>query len=231
MTRIILPELPHLVREATEALTSAGGTSRHPFRPSPAARPDVEGDRRGGRGVERLDAGRHGDPPPLALRGVGRAGPGPSTPTTRPKRRGNGASPSSGPAVASAISGTCRDVEVAGSTGPDSSGTWNRAGPAARLLLGWNGWAASRSRTTRATPNAAAERITAPTFSGSWNGTNSVQPSGQGSSSDQAGIAGTRTSSSGECVPGDVELLEERVGQPDTRSATVGRRAAARSGR
>ena len=61
---------------------------------------------------------------------------------------------------------------------------------------------------TRATPKAAAERITAPTFSGSWKGMNRVQPSGQGSSSDQAGSGETLTNSRGEFVPATSSSLK-----------------------
>ena len=97
---------------------------------------------------------------------------------------------------------------------PLKKGTWKSAVPAARLLRGWNGWAASLSRTTRDTPNAAAERITAPTFSGSWNGMNRVQPSGH------SAVVGPRRQ--GRCAgqqqggvrPRDVESLKERSGEP-----------------
>ena len=47
--------------------------------------------------------------------------------------------------------------------------------PAARILLGRYGFAASLRRTMDSTPNAAADRTTAPTFAGSWNGTKRIR--------------------------------------------------------
>ncbi len=87
--------------------------------------------------------------------------------------------------------------------------------PAARAALGWNGWAASRQRTTRATPNAAADRITAPTFSGSWNGTNRVQPSGQGLSGSNGRGLGHPDLEQRRPRADGVERAEQGLGQPE----------------
>ena len=125
--------------------------------------------------------------------GPGRRGagsPGPSMPATRPKRSGRAR-------LDSARRRRARSRGRAASArcpidGPTQQGNLEQGGPAARLLRDGTGGPTSRSNTTRATPKAAADRITAPTFSGSWNGTNNVHPSGQGSSSDQAGQSRAR---------------------------------------
>lgn len=57
-------------------------------------------------------------------------------------------------------------------------GTLKRALPATLVDLWWKGWADSLNMITRDTPNAAADRMTAPTLMGSWKGTKSVHPSG-----------------------------------------------------
>ena len=49
-----------------------------------------------------------------------------------------------------------------------------------------------------------------------------MQPSGQGSSSDQAGIAGTLHQQQRRMRPHDVELLEKRVAQPHPGDRLVG---------
>ena len=85
--------------------------------------------------------------------------------------------------------------------GPLKSGRSSRLDPAALHDLGRNGCAASCRHTTSETSNAAADRITAPTFSGSWKGMKSVQPSAPCPGAVQAGMEGSSISRSGDFVP------------------------------
>ena len=63
--------------------------------------------------------------------------PGPSKPTTRPKRSGNGSWSRSAPSIAKEIKGTeVREGSRSLKLGPRESGVWNKAEPAARTLLG-----------------------------------------------------------------------------------------------
>ncbi len=172
---------------------------------SAAARPDVQGDgRRGGR-VERLDPGPHGDPPAFSLAGGGPAARDP--PRRRPGRTsGKGRFGQFRPGRIHRDQGRRGRAEI-GQARADPERHLEQRRPRRPAARGWNGCAASRVKTTRATPKAAAERITAPTFSGSWNGTKRVQPCGHGCSSLHGGISGTRTSKSGACVPATSSAL------------------------
>ena len=92
-----------------------------------------------------------------------------------------------------------------------------QGGPGGPGGLGVEGVRGFLQRTTRGTPNAAADRITAPTFSGSWNGTNSVQPTGHSASGVHSAISGTRTTEQGGSGSRHVQSLEQGIGQTGSR--------------
>ena len=166
-----------------------------------AGPPGIEGDGGRGRGVERLDVRGDRDPPPEpGAEVVGQAGAFEADERGRTVA-GKGSEPISGPSVARAIRG-CSRVCRSSIEGPWSNGTWKSVGPGGPGAP-WGGTgarprAAGPPGRRRRPPPSGSPR---PTFSGSWNGTNSVQPSGQGASSDHSGISGTRTSRRGAWVP------------------------------